>query len=82
MAATDHIHHHLWLALSFSRCVFVFWTCTCVLMGVLTTVCFVAAQLAVLYSIAEDSVVGARVLSWHGRGEIYFLAVVILVVRR
>lgn len=63
----------------FSRCVFISWTCTCVLMGLLTTVCFVAAQLAVLYSITVDSVVGARVFVWHGGVELY-LAVVIFVV--
>lgn len=50
------------------------------LMGLLTAVCFVAAQLAVLYSIAEDSVVGARVFFWHGGSELYLLAAVILVV--
>lgn len=64
-----------------SRCVFVSWMCTCMLMGLLTAVCFVAAQLAVLYSITEDSVVGARVCFWHGGSELYLLAAVILVVR-
>lgn len=36
--------------------------CVCVFMCLLTAVCFVSAQLAVSYSIALDSVVGAGVI--------------------